>query len=124
MNNEDISLQIQELLENNKLDDLKKFISRRQCLNCCNIYLIYLFHLIQSAGILTTTIATGYNMKPLIWVGVGLSVMASLVHIIEQTNNNISNRIMKDIQAIKNNTYVDEGLMVDIEGEHKKQNNN
>ena len=30
MSNEDIQLQIQELLENNKLDDLKRFINRRQ----------------------------------------------------------------------------------------------
>ncbi len=123
MSNEEIHLQIQELLENNKLDDLKRFINRRQCLNCCNIYLIYLFHFIQSAGILTTTIATGYNMKPLIWVGVGLSVAASFIHVIEQTNNNISKKIMKNIEAIKDNTYVDEGLMVD-DNKDKKSNNN
>jgi hypothetical protein len=108
-----VSLQIQNILENNKLEDLKSFINKRKCLNSWNIHLIYLFHFIQSAGILTTTIATGYDMKIFIWVGVGLNIMASLLNVVEKTNNTISKHLLKDIQTIKDGTYVDQGEVVE-----------
>ena len=71
----------------------------------------------QSAGILTTTIATGYSMTQLIWVGVGLNVLASLINCLEQVNNSMSNKLMKDIDMIRNDTYVDEGILVEPEKE-------
>ena len=70
--------------------------------------LIYLFHIVQSAGILTTTIAAGYDMKLLVWVGVGLNITATLINVFEKTNSSISKNLMKDIQAIKEGSYVDE----------------
>jgi hypothetical protein len=109
----DVSEEIQNILETNKLGDLKEFIKKRSFLNSCNIFLIYLFHIIQSAGILTTTIAAGYDMKEIIWVGVGFNILASLINMFEKTNNTISQHLLKDIQAIKNGTFVDEGTIVD-----------
>jgi hypothetical protein len=114
-----VSLQIQNILEQNKLDDLKAFIEKRKCLNSWNIRLIYLFHFIQSAGILTTTIAAGYDLKSLVWVGVGLNIMASLLNVVEKTNNSISKHLLKDIQTIKDGTYVDQGEVIDT-GDGKK----
>lgn len=108
-----ISEQINVILNTNKLDDLKNFISRRKCLNQCNLFLVYLFHIVQSAGILVTTIAAGYDKKELIWVGVGLNIGASLLNVFEKTNNNISKHLLKDIQSIRDNTYVDESESVD-----------
>ena len=75
--------------------------------------LVYLFHIVQSAGILTTTIAAGYDMKELVWVGVGLNIMASLLNVFEKTNNSMSKHLLKDINAIKEGTYVDEGTLVE-----------
>ena len=109
------SLEIQTLFEQNKLDDLKEFMKRRKCLNSTNMALIYLFHIIQSAGILTTTIAAGYDMKSLVWIGVGLNILASLINVFEKTNNSISKALMKDIQAIKDGTFLDEGTVVEIQ---------
>jgi hypothetical protein len=109
----DVSQEIQNILETNKLGDLKEFIKKRSFLNSCNIFLIYLFHIIQSAGILTTTIAAGYDMKEIIWVGVGFNILASLINMFEKTNNTISQHLLKDIEAIKNGTFVDEGTIVD-----------
>jgi hypothetical protein len=37
--NQNIAIQIQETLDENKLSDLKKFINKRQCLNTCNFYM-------------------------------------------------------------------------------------
>jgi hypothetical protein len=114
-----INQQIHNIFETNKLDDLKRFISKRQCLNSWNIHLIYLFHTIQSAGILTTTIGTGYGYNYLIWIGVGLNVMASLIHIFEKTNNTISDKMLKNIILIKNNKYIDESTLVDLDTDSK-----
>jgi hypothetical protein len=105
--------QIKNIFEQNKLDDLKRFISKRQCLNNWNIHLIYLFHTIQSAGILTTTIAAGYGYNYLIWIGIGLNISASLIHIFEKTNNTLSDKLLKNIILIKNNKYIDESNLID-----------
>ena len=111
--------QIQNIFETNKLEDLKRFLSKRQCLNGWNIRLIYLFHTVQSAGILTTTIATGYGYNYLIWVGIGLNIAASLLHIFEKTNNTLSDKILKNIILIKNNKYIDESILVDLDADSK-----
>jgi hypothetical protein len=103
-----VSTEIQSILEKNKLDDLKEFIGKRKCLNSCNLTLIYLFHVVQSAGILTTTIAAGYDMKEFIWVGVGLNIMATIINAFEKTNSAVSKGLLKDINAIRDGTYVDE----------------
>lgn len=103
-----VSTEIQSILEKNKLDDLKEFIGKRKCLNGCNLALIYLFHIVQSAGILTTTVAAGYNFKELIWVGVGLNIVATIINAFEKTNSSMSKGLLKDINAIRDGTYVDE----------------
>lgn len=111
---------IQTILNKNKLDDLQKFLEQRSQLNYYNSYLIYLFHILQCAGILTTTIAAGYNKKELVWTGVGLNILASLLNIFEKTNNSISKKILADIIKIKNNNYVDESLLIDSNEEQYK----
>jgi len=104
-----VSVEIQAILEKNKLEDLKGFIGKRKCLNSFNLGLIYLFHVVQSAGILTTTVAAGYDMKYVIWIGVGLNILASIINAFEKTNNAVSKGLLKDIQAIKDGTFLDEG---------------
>ena len=103
-----IASEIQGIFEKNKLSDLKEFVGRRKCLNEFNMALMYLFHIVQSAGILTTTIAAGYDMKELVWIGVGINIVASLINIFEKTNVGISKRLLKDIEAIRDGTFVDQ----------------
>jgi hypothetical protein len=109
-----VNTEIQVIFETNKLNDLKGFIKKRKCLNEWNMALVYLFHIVQSAGILTTTIAAGYDMKLLVWVGVGFNILASLINVFEKTNNGISKHLLKDINAIKDGTYIDEGTMIEM----------
>lgn len=120
--NNDISIQIKDILDNNQLEDLKEFIDKRKCLNSANMSLVYLFHIIQSAGILTTTIATGYNYKELIWVGIGLNLVASLINTFEHQNNSMSKRLLKDIMAIKNNTYIGPSEIVEPDKDNQTSN--
>jgi hypothetical protein len=53
-------------------------------------------------------------MKILVWVGVGFNILASLINVFEKTNNGISKHLLKDINAIKDGTYIDEGTMVEM----------
>jgi hypothetical protein len=117
MTTSDIQAQVNAILNKNKIDDLTRFLQKRQCLNKTNVWLNYMFHFVQSAGIFTTTLAAGYNIKELVWGGIALNIIASLINVFEQTNNTISKRIMKDIVAIKQGKYVDEGLAVEPEKE-------
>ncbi len=120
---DNIQIEIQEILDNNKIADLKRFIKKRQSLNSCNVCLSYLFYLMQSIGILTTTIGTGYEIKELIWSGIGVNILASLIHSYEQINNNISIKLLKNIENIKKNTYVDEDVMIDLNADDSKDKN-
>jgi hypothetical protein len=108
------SVKIRNILEENELADLRRFINKRQCLNAANMYLIYIFHIVQAAGVLTTAVATGYSKKELIWVGVGLNILATLIHMFDQTNNNISKKLLQNIISIKSGNYVDEDIMVNV----------
>ena len=112
-NKKDITSEIQTIFDNNKINDLHRFLNKRQCLNTTNSYLIYLFHLVQSAGILTTSIAAGTNNTELVWIGVGLNIFATLINVYEKTNNSISSKLLSDIKLIRDNHYVDEGEFID-----------
>jgi len=115
-----VNEEIRLIFEQNKIDDLKRFMNKRQNLNATNTWLIYAFHIFQSAGILTTTIATGYNVRELIWVGVGLNVVSTLMNVFEKINTSISTKLMKDITSIREDKYVDEGTIVnDIKDKDK-----
>jgi hypothetical protein len=122
--NNDVNIQIQEIFENNKIADLKRFIKKRQTLNSCNICMSYLYYLVQSVGILTTTIGTGYDIKELVWTGIGVNILASLIHSYEQINNNISIKLLKNIENIRKNIYVDEDVLIDLNEDSKKDKNN
>ena len=111
----DVFLEINEIFDNNMLNDLKRFLSRRQNLNTTNSYLIYLFHLVQSAGILVSSIAASTQNQTFIWIGISLNVAATLINVYEKTNNSMLKKLMVDIKAIKNHTYVDEGELVDVD---------
>ena len=119
-NKRDIVLEIQTIFDNNKINDLNRFLAKRQCLNTTNSYLIYLFHLVQASGILTTSIAAGTNNTQLVWIGVGLNICATLINVYEKTNNSISSKLLNDIKLIRDNHYVDEGVIIDTSNQNNQ----
>jgi hypothetical protein len=121
-----ISVQVQNILDNNVVGDLKNAIAKRKCLNTSNMVFVYIFHVVQTAGILVTTVGAGYNDKKLVWVGAGLNALATLIHVYENINNGMSKRLLSDIKSIKAGTYVDEGELVSPKEEviPEKQNGN
>jgi len=70
---------------------------------------------VQSLGILTTSYAAGNNDTTLIWVGISLNFVATLISIYEKTNSSILKKLMADIKLIKEGNYVDEGELIDAE---------
>jgi hypothetical protein len=114
-NDNDVFLEINDIFDKNTLSDLKRFMTRRQNLNTTNSYLIYLFHLVQAAGILVSSIAASTQNQTFIWVGISLNVTATLIHVYEKTNNSMLKKLLIDIKSIKNHTYIDEGQLVDID---------
>jgi len=113
--------EIQKIFNQNRLADLKKFLNRRQHLNKSNMIFEYAFHIVQTSGILITTVAAGYNAKFLVWVGAGISALASLIKVFESSNNVMLKKLLNDIKLIREGTYVDEGLLVEEDkGSEKK----
>jgi hypothetical protein len=112
--------EIQKIFNQNRLADLKKFLNRRQHLNKSNMVFEYAFHIVQTSGILITTVAAGYNAKFLVWVGAGISALASLIKVFESSNNVMLKKLLNDIKLIRDGTYVDEGLLIEEEKGEKK----
>lgn len=102
---------IQGLLNKNKVSDLNRFLKSTRCLNNTNVALMYLFHIVQSAGILTTTIAAGFDSKEIVWVGAGLNALAAMIHIFEKLNTSLIVQYNKEIEEIRTNTYNEEDAL-------------
>jgi len=107
--------EIARILQANKMSDLKRFLKNRQCLNTSNVYFTYLFYVVQMVGLMTTSVAQSYNLTTIVWVGIGLNSLATLIHTFEQTNNKLSTNMLENITSIKNGTYIDEGILIDLD---------
>lgn len=110
------STQIQQVLEKNKLEDLETFLKRRHWLNRCNSGMVYLFHIIQSVGILASSYSASSGDTRYLWAGIGLNMCASIIQIYEKINNDQMKKIYLDIQSIQKGTYLDESPFVELEG--------
>ena len=88
-------------------------------MNTSNSALIYLFHIVQSAGILTTSIGAGYGIEELVWAGTSLNVVATLISVFEKTNETISKKLVKNIKAIRDGVYVDEDTIAEDDDKSK-----
>ena len=110
----DVSIEIVSIFNNNKLEDLKRFLNKRRFLNITNFFLMYLFHFIQSSGILISSYSAGTNNTTFLWVGIGLNFIATLINIYEKMNSSILKKLIIDIKLIKDDNYLDEtDLIID-----------
>jgi hypothetical protein len=107
--------EIKQIFDENEINDLKRFLKKRQCLNTLNLYMIYLFHFVQSVGLFITSYGTSNNNQILIWIGISLNFLATLIHIYSQTNNSLLKKLMNDINLIKDKKYIDEGELINTE---------
>jgi len=112
--NIELQNKIKDLLDKNILNDLNKFMFRRAVLNNSNLYLVYLFYVVQSSGILISSIGATNNNTTLLWLGLLLNTTASLIQIFEKINDSVLKKLLIDITNIKNYNYIDESPLVDI----------
>jgi hypothetical protein len=115
MSNNTNSSQIKKIFDDKQLTDLNKFISKVDSLNFYNSYLIYLFHIVQSTGIIISSYAASSNDTKLFWAGIGLNMLASLIHVFEKINEGQIKKLDSEIIKIKSGTYVTEDSLIDIE---------
>ena len=116
---ETTSIEIENIFNENKVHDLKRFMVKRQQLNDCNIKLRYMHYIMHYSSILVTTVAVSYNnntdihLVNMIWIGISLNILSSLINSFERMNKTMSNKLLSDIYKIKTDTYVDESEFVD-----------
>jgi len=123
MSDEDTAETINTLFNENKIHDLKEFIAKRSCLNSTNQHLTYLFYFFQTCGVFSVSIGQAYDNPYLAWCGVGLNSFASFVYIVINSNSKINAQLLKNIQLIKDNRYVDEGVLDGINDVKKSTQN-
>ena len=132
---ETTSIEIENIFNENKVNDLKRFMVKRQQLNDCNIKLRYLHYVMHYSSILVTTVAVSYNnntdihLVNMIWIGISVNIVSSLISSFEKMNKTMSTKLLNDIYKIKTDTYVDESELVDSFHENSsnsstKNNNN
>lgn len=115
----DATLEVEQLLNDNKIADLRKLLRRRDVLNKANIYLVYIFHVFQTAGIFLTALShSSDKTEILLWIGIACNFTASIINTYERINMYISDKALEDITSIKNNVYIDETTVI-IDAEHK-----
>ena len=64
------------------------------------------------------------NMIKLIWIGISLNVLSTLINAFENMNKTISKRMLSDINKIKSGNYVDETEFTDSLRESSSKSNN
>lgn len=112
------AIKIKNIINQNKVDDLLRFMNKRQNINCGNQVLGYGFYVIQSVAVFTSSLGQYLDNTYLIWSGIGLTSIGTLVHAIINSNNKINTSLMTNIKAIHAGNYIDE---VAIDGLEEKK---
>ena len=118
---EQTAIKINNIINKNKVEDLMRFMNKRQNINCSNQFLGYLFYLIQTLSVFGNSLGQYTQNDYLIWSSIGLTGIGTLIHAIINSNNKINSSLMANIKAIHAGDYVDE-LNVDALEEKKGGN--
>jgi len=102
------AIKINNIINKNKVDDLMRFMSKRQNINCSNQFLGYLFYAIQTMSVFGNSLGQYTQNDYLIWSSIGLTGIGTLIHAIINSNNKINTSLMANIKAIHNGDYIDE----------------
>lgn len=116
---EQTAIKINNIINKNKVDDLIRFMNKRQNINCSNQFMGYLFYMIQTVSVFSTSLGQYNSNVYLIWTGIGLTSVGTLVHAIINSNNKINTSLMSNIKAIHKGDYIDE-VAIDGLDDNKK----
>ena len=99
--NPELTIVIEGILSKHMKEDMDKFLKSRQCLNNVDGWLICMFHLLQTAGILMTSYAVAHDSTILVWIGVILNSLASIMQIYINMHDASLKQIMSDLKLIE-----------------------
>jgi hypothetical protein len=121
--------QINEIILNKNIFKLKQLLSSRERLNKINVYIVYLFHLLQVSGIILSSYGTTIKNDNIIWLGIFLNFLASLFERYEKVNNALIKKMSVNITGIQKNKYYEESEIIEnslceIKTIKKYKNNN
>ena len=116
---EQTAIKINNIINQNKVDDLLRFMNKRQNINCSNQFLGYLFYAIQTISVFGNSLGQYTQNDYLIWSSIGLTGVGTLIHAIINSNNKINTSLMANIKAIHGNSYIDE-VAIDALDDSKK----
>lgn len=115
---QETAIKINNIINQNKVDDLLRFVKKRENINCSNQMLGYLFYIVQTISVFATSLGQYNENVYLIWSGIGLTSVGTLIHAIINSNNKINSSLMGNIKAIHSGNYIDE---VAIDGLEEKK---
>ena len=116
---EQTAIKINNIINKNKVDDLLRFMGKRQNINCSNQFLGYLFYAIQTMSVFGNSLGQYTQNDYLIWSSIGLTGVGTLIHAIINSNNKINTSLMTNIKAIHSGNYIDE-VSIDALDDSKK----
>jgi len=61
---------------------------------------------------LTIGIATQSNQTSIIWIGIALNGIASIIIIFSKTHDDMARILLNDIKNIQNGNYIDESMLI------------
>lgn len=110
---------INNIINKNKIDDLIRFLNKRQTINSSIQWLSYLFYFVQVTSVFTTSLGQAYTDNYLTWTGIGLTSINGFIYSIIQSNTKINNNLMNNIKAIKKGNYIDELNLDGVDNDKK-----
>jgi hypothetical protein len=99
--NPELTIVIEDILAKHREEDMAEFLQSRQWLNNVNGWLIYLFYPFQLAGILMTSYSVAHGSTTLVWGGVILNSLASIMQIYIKMHDASLKQMMLDLQLIE-----------------------
>ena len=114
--NPELTIVIEDILAKHREEDMRDLLQTRQCLNNVNGWLISLFHLVQTVGILLTSFAAGTGRTSLVWGGVILNSLASLMQIYIKAHDASLKKMLADLKLIKKGRYEDQDTFAEDKG--------
>lgn len=118
---EETAIKINNIINKNKVEDLLRFMNKRQNINCSNQFLGYLFYVVQTLAMFGNSLGQYTQNDYLIWSSIGLTGIGTLIHAIINSNNKINSSLMANIKAIHSGDYVDE---VNVDALEEKKGGN
>lgn len=99
--------EVQKLINENAINDLKSSYKKRDCLNQSNEVLHYISNAVKYIGFLLIALGNSIENVYLQWIGLGLSLFGDLLNEYKRNHVSMLKTLLADITNIQNGNYID-----------------